>query len=128
MSEENYSLKLDEFDVVSILKQKFANKNTTTSSTSTNCAPAIDPYQMMVNRRTQNLNKTGTDLPIQSWLEEDVFRLEHFCRQHGIIGLNCGNMSPLLALTLLKKKLGVIDEETTSPFLEKSNKKILLKD
>ena len=120
------------FDVMAALHQRLASKATETSSTR---APkgktVIDPYQMMLARKEQNTEEVLA--PIQNWPEADIKTLEDFCRQHGIIGFNCGTMNPLAALALLKQKLGIVDtpSQTESygpnyPYTEALKKRTLL--
>jgi len=52
------------------------------------------------------MNKSNSTI---EWPEEEIKVLESFCLKHGIVGFDCGRMSPLAALSLLKSKLGVID-------------------
>lgn len=53
-----------------------------------------------------------TDATID-WPERDIKALEDFCRQHNILGFNCGKMAPIAALALLKRKLGINDNPLT---------------
>lgn len=118
------------FDVMAALHQRLASKATTPSSThSSPSKTAIDPYQMMLNRK----RKEGEDPAVQHWPEDDIKKLEEFCRQHGIVGFNCGTMSPLAALALLKQKLGVVDTPSHTegygpnyPYTQAMQKKQLL--
>ena len=80
--------------------------------------PTIDPYQLMVQRKQMQDYGQGFQ-QIQQHNQEDVNELEEFCYKHNIIGFNCGRMSPKAALSMLKRKLGVISEQ-------KSNKVVLL--
>ena len=81
----------------------------------------FDPYQTMLRRKQTNVqDDTGyIDTPVQEYDPKDIRALEEFCQKYGIIGFNCGKMSPKAALQMLKKRVGVIDEVV-------SNKKILL--
>jgi len=46
--------------------------------------------------------------------------LEKFCKDHGIVGMNCGNMNPTAALRMLQGRMGI-----RSPELNESKKEIL---
>lgn len=136
MGEENneYSSKVAEFDAISILQQRLATRKAETSSGPARRSPAFDPHQMMVNRYKENAGQIPVEYSVQNWPIEDIAKLEDFCRRHGIIGFNCGTMSPLAALAFLKNKLGVIENSSTSegvgpnyPYMEAIKKKILLK-
>ena len=73
--------------------------------------------QKLISNREDN-----GDHIIAQHSEVEIKKLEEFCIQHGIIGFNCGNMSPMAALQILKRKIGVVDHITpTSP----NNKKLL---
>ncbi len=130
-----HASRMPEFDAVSILQQRLANKKSDTSSiNSSNAKTSFDPHQIMVNRRRENAGEITANTPVQSWPEHDIQTLESFCKQYGIMGFNCGNMSPIAALALLKNKLGIIDniphsENYTSnyPYTEAMKKKILLR-
>ena len=69
----------------------------------------FDPYKLMIQKKNQELGEID-ETPIQRWSEKDVKVLESFCKEHGIVGFNSGNMSPIAALFLLKKKLGITEE------------------
>lgn len=112
MSEESNSI-FPEFDAISLLQQRLAQKNSKTSSTGNSSTNGnFDPYKMMVNRKQKNEELSDPNIPIQTWQSEDIKKLEEFCSQHGIIGFNCGRMSPLAALAFLKQKLGIVDIST----------------
>ncbi len=97
-----------EFDIMAALHARIAEKKAgATPAQSSTGKATVDPYQMMVNRK--NANAEEALAPVQTWPEEDVKKLEEFCKKMGIVGFNCGNMSPLAALALLKGKLGVVD-------------------
>lgn len=87
---------------------------------------------MMLKRK--DANAEGAMAPVQTWPEADVKKLEEFCKKMGIVGFNCGNMSPLAALALLKTKLGIPEEPQQTegygpnfPYTEAMKKRILLK-
>ncbi len=131
MSDETIN-RFSEFDVMAALHQRLASKATETSSTrSSTGKTVIDPYQMMLARKEQNKEKVPS--PVQRWPDKDIKKLEEFCRQHGIMGFNCGIMSPLAALALLKQKLGVIDPPVQTerygpnyPYTETMKKRMIL--
>jgi hypothetical protein len=67
-----------------------------------------DPYILLFRRKTINAGEVAE--PVQHWSEIDIKKLEEFCNNHNIVGFNCGNVPPLVALRLLKNKLGFCDE------------------
>lgn len=86
---------------------------------------AFDPHQLMIKKK---LTDSGVNIPRQSWPDKDVKTLEDFCLKYGIIGFNCGKMSPIAALAMLKQKLGVIEPtENRVTYSDAMNQKILLK-
>lgn len=69
----------------------------------------FDPHQSMINKK-----KVDDGIPIDTsntvkWPEQDVKALEDFCLKYGVVGFNCGRMSPIAALAMLKSKMGVMD-------------------
>jgi hypothetical protein len=85
----------------------------------------FDPHAVMVNRKKMESGNGQVTTPSVSWPEQDIKTLEDFCKQHGIIGFNCGRMSPIAALCLLKSKLGIVDN---NPLEQRYNgQKTLLK-
>lgn len=117
-------------DFVELLRQRLAQK-AGKNDTSTGIQKTFDPHKIMVARRNQN---TEDQLPIQSYPPEDIEKLQTFCSQHGILGFNCGRMSPLAALSFLKQKMGIIDTPQPSegrnpnyPFTQPVGKRQLLK-
>ena len=56
---------------------------------------------------------SGNVLPdissIVRWPEADVKVLEDFCKKYGVLGFDCGKMSPIAALAMLKNMLGIVD-------------------
>ena len=50
-----------------------------------------------------------TDANMAEWPAKDVKALAEFCKKNNISGFDCGRMSPIAALALLKKKLGWAD-------------------
>jgi hypothetical protein len=69
----------------------------------------FDPHALMVKKNDVNTGEVVDDTPTQTWPEKDVKALEDFCKQHGIMGFNCGKMSPVAAMAMLKNMLGVVD-------------------
>ena len=136
MNEENNNpnSRIPELDFMAALQQRIAQKKVqSTTSQSPYPTGPFDPHQLMVNRRQQNSGEISADYPVQNWPVEDIKKLEDFCRKHGILGFNCGNMSPLAALGFLKQKLGVIDDFPKTegygpnyPYTEAMKKRILL--
>jgi len=104
MSDESVH-NIPEFDAMALLQARLASKGTGPQSTPSK--GTIDPYQMMLKRKDANAEEVLS--PVQTWPEADIKRLEEFCLKHGIVGFNCGRMSPAAALALLKGKLGVMD-------------------
>jgi len=65
-----------------------------------------DPiFQSLVRRKKQGEDTTLP--PVQEFPQSEIDELESFCKSHGILGFNCGRMSPKAALQMLKSKLGV---------------------
>ena len=54
-----------------------------------------------------------TDANMAEWPVKDVKALADFCRKNNILGFDCGRMSPIAALALLKKKIGMSDNPLT---------------
>ena len=70
---------------------------------------SFDPHKLMVQKKQINDGEVENTTPKQTWLEKDMKTLEDFCKQHGIVGFNCGRMSPIAALAFLKQSLGIVD-------------------
>jgi hypothetical protein len=79
--------------------------------------PDFDPCQMLVNKKKQR--DSGEMPPIKQIDPDDLFELEEFCKNNGIVGFNCGFMNPRAALKMLKSRMGIKEEPV-------ANKKILL--
>ncbi len=81
---------------------------------------AFDPYQAMLRRKQSNVSDESgyINTEVTQYDPKDIHALEEFCQKYGIVGFNCGKMSPKAALQMLKKRIGVIDEVV-------NNKKIL---
>lgn len=121
--------RIPDFDAMALLQARLASKGTGPQSTP--LKGNIDPYRMMLDRRAENASEATA--PIQSWPAEDIKKLEEFCLKHGIVGFNCGRMSPAAALSLLKQKLGVFEGSPHTegyghnyPYTETIRKRILL--
>ena len=71
-------------------------------------ASDFDPYQILLKRKEQNQNPHVMDYD-----ETDVFELQQFCQKHGIMGFNLGKLHPKAALSMLRKKMGIL--ETAPP-------------
>jgi hypothetical protein len=133
--EADFKSRMPEFDAVAILQQRLAQKAaSTTNDHPSHTAGTFDPHQIMVKRRSQNAGEIACDHPVQNWPAQDIKTLEDFCRSHGIMGFNCGTMSPLAALVFLKQKLGIMDQTPRSegygpnyPYTEAMSKRQLLK-
>lgn len=129
---DNSVSRIPEFDAVTMLQQRLAQKQTEASPSQPSLNGAIDPYKMMLQRKA--VNSGEIQAPIQSWPEEDIKNLEEFCLKMGVVGFNCGRMSPAAALAFLKQKLGVVEDVATSegmgpnyPYTEALQKRVLLK-
>lgn len=72
-------------------------------------AGGFDPHALMVKKKEVNSGDVVDDTPVQTWPEKDVQALEDFCKQHGIMGFDCGKMSPVAAMAMLKNMLGIVD-------------------
>ena len=125
MSEDNdnYINRIPEFDAMTHLQQRMSQAKPSQTN---------DPYQLMLKRKA--INSGEIQEPTQTWPNEDVIKLEEFCRKMGILGFNCGRMSPLSALAFLKQKLGVVEDIPKTegfgpnyPYTEAIKKRLLLK-
>ena len=77
------------------------------------------------------LFKIMNDSTTITWPSEDIKTLEDFCKKHGVVGFNCGHMSPIAALAFLKKKMGISDPTLTERtpyvgYLQTGNQKSVL--
>lgn len=130
MHEDSYDNRIPEFDAMAALQQKLAQRKADATPESAHPKGPFDPYRMMIHRKAENTGEIAGSSLVQSWPEADIKTLEEFCKQHGIIGFNCGTMSPRAALAMLKNKLGIPQTEYgPSNTYEQvvQNKKILLK-
>jgi hypothetical protein len=81
----------------------------------------FDPYQTMLSRKKRQEDPfTDQEPTIKQHNTDDVKALEEFCQQYGILGFNCGTMSPRAALMFLKSKMGVRETEAPSYRVDKS--------
>lgn len=89
-------------DMAAMLAQRLAAKQ----GESTTPAPGtVDPYQAMLARKTgKPLEQVSPE--IQVWPEEDVTKLQNYCKKMGIVGFNAGRMHPIAALAMLMKQFG----------------------
>lgn len=69
----------------------------------------LDPYKIMVNKKLADAGHPIDTLNIVKWPEKESQALEDFCKKMGIVGFNCGKMSPASALAMLKNMLGIVD-------------------
>lgn len=69
----------------------------------------FDPHALMLKKKEVNSGEVEDTTPKQTWPEKDVQALEDFCKQHGILGFNCGKMSPVAAMGMLKNMMGIAD-------------------
>lgn len=89
---------------------------------------SFDPHLLMVKKKLTDAGVTVDNTPKREWPEKDIQALEDFCLKYGIVGFNCGKMSPIAALAMLKQKLGVIEPtENRVTYSDAMNKKTLLK-
>ena len=105
MSEEFESINSRIPDLQSALAQRIASKQAESSANTLPPAGTVDPYQLMLAKRR------GETVPIKQedvvkWPEESVNKLQDYCKKMGIVGFNSGRLPPLVALHLLRNKLG----------------------
>jgi hypothetical protein len=72
----------------------------------------FDPHKLMMKKK--DILDGNVFEPEQKWPEKDIKTLEEFCKKYGIVGFNCGRMSPIAALSLLRQNLGIVDEERST--------------
>lgn len=133
MDETSHTSYVPEFDAMALLQQRLAQKKVDHASVSDTPKGPFDPHQLMVNRKKINAGEMIADTPVQTWPEEDVKKLEDFCKKMGIVGFSAGLMHPLAALAKLKQHLGVVDDTPRTegfgpnyPYTEAMNKRQLL--
>lgn len=122
---EQLSLEFDEYPTAKIpdFNQMMSQKVETIK------AGGFDPHKLMVQKKLNDSGEYVDTTPKQNWPEKDIKTLEDFCSKYGIMGFNCGRMSPIAALGLLKQKLGLIDSPSITeriPYSDSMNKKTLL--
>lgn len=90
-------------------------------------AGGFDPHKLMIQKK-ESETVIADNTPKQLWPDKDINALQEFCAKYGIMGYNCGRMSPIAALAMLKQKLGVFDSPSESrvTYSDSINKKILL--
>lgn len=73
----------------------------------------FDPYSVMMKRKRI---VDGDEIPKERQVvnDADVDELSQFCSNHGIMGFNCGTMSPRAALRMLRSKMGYPTEEKSN--------------
>jgi hypothetical protein len=103
MSEELESYPEMPLDFSTFVANKMATKTSAENKSS------VDPYQMMVNRKKLEAGEMVEMPEAVYWPESDMKALNDFCEKHGILGFNCGRMSPIAALAFLKNKMGIVD-------------------
>lgn len=68
----------------------------------------FDPVELLIKRIKQRDDLETGEIPrVEPYKSEDVKALEEFCKEHGIVGFNCGRMSPGAALAMLKGRMGM---------------------
>ena len=72
---------------------------------------SFDPYKKMVDRNKQD------DIKFLQYNKEDIEKLETFCKQHGILGINFNNTDPVSTLKMLKSKVGILEENVEKKLL-----------
>ena len=72
----------------------------------------------MIRAALMNRNRSAEDCEVVPHDPSDVIELEEFCKNHGILGVNFGRMSPKSTLRMLKSRMGI---------RESPSEKILLK-
>jgi hypothetical protein len=70
----------------------------------------FDPYKVLLKKKVSQDNNELP--PVMSIDFNDLYELQEFCKQHNIIGFNCGRMNPKFALKMLKSKMGLPNEES----------------
>ncbi len=105
--EEYPELPIPDFNA--LLAQRLAPKLTQPN------LPGFDPHAVMVKKNKIEKGEIAPELPPEvKWPEDQVKALEDFCTKHGIMGFQCGRMSPIAALAMLKQKIGDYSETPLS--------------
>lgn len=93
-------------DFTQLLMHRISSRGKeTTSEPKTN----FDPYKMMVNKKKSENGEPVDVSDVIKWPEKDLKALNDFCKKYNILGFNCGKMSPIAALSMLKSQLGIVD-------------------
>ena len=90
-------------------------------------ANGYDPIHAAMVKRKQRIDN-GEELelpPKEEYKNEDIKALEEFCKKHGIMAMNFGNIPPSSALRMLKSKMG-IQEAPVTPLTNNNKKSLLL--
>ena len=77
----------------------------------------FDPHALMVKKKEVEKGEIEDTTPKQVWPEKDVKALEDFCFKYGLIGFSYGRTPPIIALSILKQRMGIVDDplETRIP-------------
>ena len=68
-----------------------------------------DPIHAMMLKRRRQQETPEECPPTSEYSDKDIQELAEFCREHGILGFNCGRMNPKAALMMLKGKMGIVE-------------------
>ena len=101
MSDEYESLNSRIPDFASALAQRIAIKKGDVAAPSN--SSTFDPYQAMLKKKVEETAPIDPST-VQRWPEKDLKALQDYCQEMGIMGFNCGRMSPMAALAMLKKQ------------------------
>jgi hypothetical protein len=93
-------------DFAQILVQRLAMKQ---AEAKPSVAGGFDPHKLFVQKKQEDEGKPVDTSNTVKWPEEDVKALEDFCQKYGVLGVNCGRMSPVAALAMLKNMMGIDD-------------------
>jgi len=77
--------------------------------------PDFDDFIM--KRFTKTEPSQDFTFDFQTVSQEDVDELKQFCSDHNIIGVNFGNNNPKAILNMLKKRIGIKEDKTSSKTL-----------
>ena len=109
------------------MNQAVTQRILTAASTAVTQPGAFDPYKAMLMKKQADDGKPVDTSNVVKWPEADIKQLEDFCMKMGVVGFNCGRMSPLAALALLKNRLGVVDHTPVENAKSRYEDRILLK-